>query len=144
MPGAARAETTRRRKGERRSAFHDELHRLRLSLFAANQSLINRAIEGTSDAFRRYEARYQSTVHRARGPASYPAVLEAAALSKVVLVGDYHTFAPSQRAFLRLLEAQAGEVIVALEMLPGDRQAAIDRFVAGEIREATFLRRIDL
>lgn len=138
--------STRRARPPRTATFSTELHRLRLELFAANQARIGEAIEGYSDAFRRYEARYQATVQKARGPSSYGALIDATRAARVVLAGDYHTFAAAQRAFLQLLEAQpAGDrIAVALEMLLGKHQPTIDRYLAGRITEATFLRRIEL
>ncbi|MCC7384981.1 MAG: ChaN family lipoprotein [Deltaproteobacteria bacterium] len=119
---------------------------MRRALFAANQSLINDAIEEHGAGFRRYEARYQETVRTIRAPSSYSALIGATRGAKVTLVGDYHTLSSAQRTFHDILEAQPADepAVIALEMLLGRHQEEIDRFLSGSIRESTFLRRVDL
>lgn len=129
-----------------RSPFQADIHRLQLELFAANQQLINAAVEGYTGEFRRYEARYRRTVHDVAGPSRFAALVRRTRQARAVLVGDYHTLAVAQRTFLRLLRGQpAGDrdVVVALEMFPGHQDRAIARFLEGQITERTFLRRID-
>jgi hypothetical protein len=127
-------------------AFQAEIYQLQRELFHANQKLINQAVEGYTDEFRRYETRYHRALRRPLGPIAYADVLRRTRLSRVTLVGDYHTFTGAQRAFHRLLHKQPAadrRVIVALEMLLGRHQELIDRYVRGEISEATFLRRTE-
>jgi hypothetical protein len=127
------------------SQFQAEIHKLQLELFTANQKLINDAVEGYTDEFRRYEARYRRTVRDVRAPASFARLIRSSLDKRVVLVGDYHTLKQSQRAFFRVLRKQpqlSGPIVVALEMFPGDRAPIIARFVRQQISEERFLRAI--
>ncbi|MCB9645774.1 MAG: ChaN family lipoprotein [Deltaproteobacteria bacterium] len=127
------------------SRFQASALALQRALFEANHRRINAAVEGYTEAFRRYERTYRRTVRTAAGPAPFEALIRATQEAQVVLVGDYHTLRQSQRAFFRLLRRQPVrdvDVVVALEMLPADRQADVERFLAGRIHEATFERRV--
>lgn len=127
------------------SAFQADIYKLQLELYAANQKLINEAVEGYTDEFRRYEARYRRSVRHVRAPATFAKLIKRTLRSRIVLVGDYHTLKQSQRTFFRILRAQPPRdrrVIIALEMLPGDRQKTLDRFIRGELEEAAFLKKI--
>lgn len=123
-------------------SFRQELHRLELRLFQANQRLINQAVEGYTEEFRRYEQRYDKSVRRAEAPSTYGALLKETKTAELVLFGDYHTFPPAQRAFLRLLRHQPRNppITIALEAFRGSDQPAIDRFLARRISEGAFLK----
>lgn len=126
------------------SSFQANVLRLQTDLFRANQRLINDAVGGYSDAFVAYERRYRRSVRRTEGPRTFAELITATREARVVLVGDYHTLAQSQRAFYRLLRRQPAKqpVVVALEMLPSAAQADIDKFLSGRLQERTFLRRV--
>lgn len=129
----------------RPSEFHAENHRLQLELYSANQRLIDDAVTGYTDEFRRYEARYKRTVRGVKRPISFESLVEKTRRARAILVGDYHTLRQAQRTFFRILRRQPlhANVIVALEMLPGARDLDVARFLAGEISEETFLKKID-
>jgi hypothetical protein len=59
-----------------------------------------------------------------------------------VLFGDYHTFAPAQRAFVRLVRRQTRKrpITIGLEAFRGSDQPALDRFLRGRLSERSFLR----
>jgi hypothetical protein len=127
------------------SRFQASALALQRALFEANHRRINAAVEGYTDAFRRYEQTYRRTVRSAVGPAPLEALIQDTQRARVVLVGDYHTLKQSQRAFLRLLRRQPvrdHHIVVALEHLPADRQPDLERFLAGRLSEATFRRRV--
>jgi len=68
--------------------------------------------------------------------------------SQIVLYGDFHTLAQSQRGLLRILRAlvakgKSSQMVVALEMLRHHDQQAIDEFLGQMISEEDFLLRID-
>lgn len=128
------------------SEFQEASLEFELELFASNQRLINEAVEGYTDEFRRYEARYRRTVRQSVGPVPFTELVRDSKRASVVLVGDYHTYPQAQRAFFRLLRAQPAkgpQVVIALEMILGKHSAVVDRFLAGKISERTFLRRIE-
>lgn len=132
-------------RGRVKTGFHAENHRLQLELFTHNQRLINDAVAGYTDEFRRYEARYRRTVRGVKRPISFDALVQKTRAARAILVGDYHTLPQAQRSFFRILRRQpeTAKIVVALEMLPGSRDLDIARFLDGELSEDAFLRRID-
>ena len=127
------------------SAFVADVHQFELELFQSQRRLIKSLTGENSAAFARYEARYRRTVRHAKRPVPFERLVAASRKARVTLVGDYHTHPQSQRAFFRVLRAQPADadVVVALEMILGRHQSAIDRFLAGRISERTFLKRIE-
>jgi hypothetical protein len=74
--------------------------------------------------------------------ASYEEILEAARSSRIVYVGDYHAVPSCQEFQARLLEDLGTPVVLALEMLYGCDQRALDDWLAGRIEDERFLRRV--
>ncbi|MCU0975985.1 MAG: ChaN family lipoprotein [Steroidobacteraceae bacterium] len=73
-------------------------------------------------------------------------VLGLAAGARVVLLGETHESAEHHRWQLQVLaalHARRPDLVIALEMFPRRVQAALDRWVAGETDEATFLTEAD-
>jgi uncharacterized iron-regulated protein len=63
--------------------------------------------------------------------------------ARLVLVGEHHNNADHHKAQLeviRFLHTEGVKVAVGLEMFRQDRQATLDRWVAGELKEATFIK----
>jgi uncharacterized iron-regulated protein len=63
--------------------------------------------------------------------------------ARLVLVGEHHNNANHHKAQLeviRFLHTEGVKVAVGLEMFRQDRQATLDRWVAGELKEATFIK----
>jgi hypothetical protein len=74
---------------------------------------------------------------------SYSELLEAARGSRIVYVGDYHALDKCQRFQARLVEDLAdGPVLLAVEMLYGRNQRALDDWMAGRIDDDHFRRRV--
>ena len=66
--------------------------------------------------------------------------------SRVVLIGEEHTgheFHAIQLRVLELLHAAGTNLTVGLEMIPVDKQAALDAWTAGELDEQSFLEMSD-
>lgn len=115
------------------------------SLFRRQKAQISRVVEGTSRAFREYQARYERATRTFEGAVSLAEVAAEVRRADVVYVGDYHTLRLAQRNYLQLVEAAlaaARPVTLALEFVEGRHQAAVDAFLAGRISERTFLSRI--
>ena len=78
-------------------------------------------------------------------PSSLDDLVSDAARSDIVYLGDYHALPAAQAFEARVLQAVAsrgGRVTLGLEMVFGRQQRILDRFMAGEISESEFLRRI--
>lgn len=79
-------------------------------------------------------------------PLSFEALAARAAESRVVLLGETHEVEEHHRwqlQTLAALHAHHPSLVVALEMFPRRVQPALDRWVAGELDEAAFLRESD-
>lgn len=125
-------------------AFRREVVALHQGIFRRNQQRINESVSGYTAAFRRYERTHAQGVKAFSREATLDEMERDIARAEVVYVGDYHTLAQSQRAFLRLLRRldPRRPVILALEFVQGRYQRALDNFMAGTTNESEFLRAI--
>lgn len=96
---------------------------------------------------RRY---YDAYKREFRGPSRHSSkeeLIQACCRSEILLVGDYHAFAQSQKAALRLLRELIARaqtpLALGLELVPAAHQAEVSAFVAGELSEQEFLAAID-
>jgi uncharacterized iron-regulated protein len=118
---------------------------LQQSLYRHQQRQIDRIVSGGSAAFRAYERVYK------RATRAYSRVIQPSDVrrrvqrSDIVYVGDYHTLALAQSAYLELVDgalATGRPVVLALEFVEQQHQATIDAFLAGRLGEKRFLERI--
>lgn len=76
-------------------------------------------------------------------PRSATDIIAAAARRPVVLLGEHHDNAEHHRWQLQVLaalHAQRADLVIGFEMFPRRVQPVLDRWVAGELSEADFLR----
>ena len=74
---------------------------------------------------------------------SLPAMVEDLSRARVVLVGEEHDNPHHHRAQLQIIQALAAagaRVTIGLEMFRSDSQAALERWVAGELDEQEFMQ----
>ena len=94
---------------------------------------------------KRYIRDFTEEFRRLREVSSYDDLIIACFRADVIYVGDYHAL-PSSQAFaarlLREIAARSRQVILAVEMVYGRSQRVLDRWMAGEIGEEEFKRRI--
>ncbi len=79
-------------------------------------------------------------------PLATAELIERGAAARVVLLGETHESAEHHRWQLQVLaalHARRPDLVIALEMFPRRVQPALDRWVAGETDEATFLTDAD-
>ncbi len=133
-------------KDSARGAARRELVALHRAIYERQKAEIDASVQGYSAAFRAYERSYRRRVRRYRRRISYDEVIRRAAAADLVYVGDYHTLKQAQKAFTKLVERSLGHgrpAALALEFVQSAHQVHLDRYLAGRIREATFLRRIE-
>lgn len=123
----------------------DLLHR---TLYEANERRIRQMVIAPRRFARadldRYERELATSIPTDWAPAKPTALRAAIGSARIVLVGDYHTLAQSQRGFLRVVRAvRTRRLVIGLEFVPARFQRAVDAYMAGTIDDATFLRRIE-
>ncbi|WP_164018732.1 ChaN family lipoprotein [Pyxidicoccus trucidator] len=118
---------------------------LHLALFRRQRAQIARVVDGHTDAFRAYEARYRRRTAGYRRIVTLPAVHQQVQAADVVYVGDYHTLPLAQQTYLALVEralASGRRVVLALECVEGRHQSALDAWLAGRLPERALLERL--
>lgn len=118
--------------------------RTRKNLLDQVKSQVRHRIGEGSSALRQYAKRLDGEW---RGPwrdSSAEDLIRSLGSARVVLSGDFHAYAQSQRAHLRVLRDLIGDrpVVLALECLPDSAQPVIADYLAGRIRESRFLEKI--
>jgi hypothetical protein len=121
---------------------------LQRSLYESNERRIRQLVSAPRRFARedldRYEHELAASVPPGWGPSTPAALRAAIGKARVVLVGDYHTLAQSQRGFLRILRAvRSSRIVVALEFVAARFQRAVDAYMDGRIDDDAFLRRIE-
>ncbi len=129
---------------KKRLNFREEMLALQRGVFLRNQERINRAVFGYTKAYRRYEDGYHESVKSYRRTGKFAELLSAIGQADIIYVGDYHTLRQAQRTVLRLLRHLPlhWQPTLALEFVEGRYQRALDEYMAGKIKEASFLRGI--
>lgn len=125
---------------------HRRLVRLQRQIHVNVRADVRRALGPQSRSLLRYYDAYKREFRGHFQASSKQELLLEAVQAQIVLMGDYHTFAQSQKAALRLL----GEVrelglplVLGLEMIPSSRQFVLDAYLAGKIDEKEFLKKTD-
>lgn len=133
------------RRRTRRRSFRQEVVDLHRAIFRANQQRINESVVGYTKAFQQYEREYARSVRRYQRRANSAELDRAIAGASVIYVGDYHTLAQAQRAFLRVLRRVPTDrpLTVALEFVQGRHQKAVNAYLEGRLGDDAFLRAID-
>jgi hypothetical protein len=94
---------------------------------------------------RGYIKEFHSNIGRFEASCSWDDLVIACYRADLVYIGDYHALPSAQETAARLLEAIAERsraVVLGVEMVYGRHQRVLDRYMAGEIDEAFFLRAI--
>ena len=120
---------------------------LQREMQAALQARLDALLEPPPSYIDDYRARYEREYPAWDGGSLSPSELDRRlGEADLVLVGDYHSLAQSQRTALRLLRRLSRRGVaptLALEMLPADRQPLLDDFLAGRLNRAAFTARIE-
>ncbi|MEK7283761.1 MAG: ChaN family lipoprotein [Acidobacteriota bacterium] len=117
-----------------------------IALQRATVARLKRDILGVDrNARKRYIRDFHDEFSRIEGLSSIDDLVVACYKADLVYVGDYHALPASQEFAARLLHEiaeRSREVVLCLEMVYARSQKVLDRFMAGEIGEAEFLKGI--
>jgi hypothetical protein len=132
------------------SAVLRRVIRLQRQILKTIRADVRRALGPQSRELIRYYEAYKREFRTVRSLSSLLStkdeLLAACQASDIILMGDYHTFSQSQKAAIRLLseltEAET-PLVLGLEMIRSEHQAELDRYMAGDTDDASFLKAID-
>jgi hypothetical protein len=127
-----------------------ELQDLQRGIYLSLKREAESLLGPTPPGIRAYEKTYRTELtrlERRTRPITIDKLIARAKRADVVLIGDYHTYAQSQRAVLRLLRELAKEIptrelALGVECVASHHQHHLDRWLRGQISEETFLRSI--
>lgn len=123
---------------------HQEWLRTRKNLLDQVKSQVQLRVGTPSSALRQYAKNLEAEFRGPWKPAAEKDFISALGRARVVLSGDFHAYAQSQRAHLRILRdlTPRRPVVLALECLPEWGAKALAAFMAGKINERRFLDEI--
>lgn len=117
-----------------------------IALQRATVARLKRDILGVDrNARKRYIKDFHDEFSRLEGLSSFDDLVVACYKADLVYIGDYHALPASQEFAARLLKEiaeRSREAVLCVEMVHARSQRILDRFMAGEIGEAEFLRGI--
>lgn len=119
--------------------------RLQRRIHQSIRAEVRKVLGPQSREIRRYYDAYKREFHGPSRTSSKDELLAACRKADIILIGDYHTFAQSQRAALRLLRDLVREypdLGLGMELVRSKQQHSLSRFVAGAISESDFLSEI--
>ena len=120
---------------------------LQREMQAALGARLDALLEPPPPYLTRYREHFEQSFPAWTGRALAPGELDAClAAADLILVGDYHSLAQSQRSALRLarrMQRRGLAPALALEMLPAERQDLLDGFLAGRLSRARFAREVE-
>lgn len=125
----------------------EELIQLQKQIFRKNKKLIQDAVLVNERSFLSYEANYLKRVRDFERPAPIEELKWAMEDAQWIYMGDYHTNRQSQRALLRtlkLLITRTDHFVLCLEFLQKKHQKEVERYLRGQIKTDTFLKRINI
>jgi hypothetical protein len=122
-----------------------EVIQLQRRIFERQRKLIESNEAHQTPGFGRYRNEYRRAVSGYLAESGFGALCDAVAGARVAYVADYHTHRLAQKTLVtlvRAVQAQVENLVLATEFVHRRHQAELDRFLAGGIAEATFLKRI--
>lgn len=124
----------------------EDLIEIQKRIYARLDAEIRRSVVDDSPMMRKYREEYEREVRTYARTATQRELVQKVMESDIVFCGDYHTLSLAQRTTLRLLHQavhRGKKVIIAMEMVYARHQGIVDRYLAGEIDDETFLEKID-
>ncbi|MDO8461719.1 MAG: ChaN family lipoprotein [Deltaproteobacteria bacterium] len=123
----------------------EELLRLQQKIFERNDDFIKSQVSVKERGFEAYERQYKKHVRSYESISNIEELLQAVLEADIIYLGDYHTNKQSQRSLLRLLKLiidKTDRLGICLELVQKKHQKVLNAFLAGEIEEELFLKKI--
>ncbi len=122
-----------------------EMIELQRRIFERQRKIIETSEAHSSRSFGRYRNEYRRAVSGYAAESGFGALCDAISRTRIAFIADYHTLRLAQRTFVKLIRGimhQVDNICLAMEFVNIDYQEELDRYLNGDIRERTFLRRI--
>lgn len=119
--------------------------RIRRELFEQLQRHVQLLLGPETPDLRHYREEFEREFEVSWRPSDREQFLAEVMRSDIVLLGDFHALAQSQRSHLRVLKAlpKESQPLLAVEFLEARHQDLIDDYMTGEITEKQFLTSIE-
>ncbi len=124
--------------------LREQLIKIQKKNYRKNVKLVRESL-GHNQGVEIYEREYLRYVKSYAEVSNKSDLIKKVLAADLIFHGDYHTLLQSQRSVLKILREIEGKrgIILCLEMFHGSDQKRIDRFMAGELSEKSFLIKID-
>lgn len=122
-----------------------EMIEVQRRIFTRQKRLVDAGETHRKKGFVRYRSEYRKAVSGFIAESGLGALCDDIAKARIVYVSDYHTLQLAQKTLVKLIRAamqQVDNLCLAVEFVDRKYQEDLDKFLAGKIRESTFLRRI--
>ena len=124
--------------------LREQLIRIQKRNYRRNVKLVRESL-GKHPGLEKYEREYLRYLKTYEKISDKSNLIKKVLTADIVFHGDYHTLLQSQRSVLRILREIIGkrDLILCLEMFHGKDQKHIDAYMAGDMPENKFLRKIE-
>ncbi|MNK07759.1 hypothetical protein D3C87_256770 [compost metagenome] len=118
--------------------------RIRKELYRQMETQVRHRLGEDTPELERYQKTYEAEFNKKWQASTKDALIEQIAVSRVVLMGDFHAMKQSQKAQLRILRTLPPQrpKVLAVEFFESADQAKVDRFMSGKMSEKDFLKAI--
>jgi len=127
------------------ASAHEQWYRLRLEMYKRVRQHVAAWLGPESPTLTKYREEFDRPLRTRKWvESSREALVDALNQARLIWLGDFHAMDQSQRGHLRLLKSldSGSAKVLALECISADSQTAVDRFLAGEISEESFLQSV--
>ncbi len=117
--------------------------KIRFELYRQIRRQVEARLGGYDSEMIKYQSDYESTLKKTWKKVPKEKMLNRLAKSDVVLIGDFHVLAQSQRSALRILRHLVKEraVVLGLECFRPEQGAMIKSYLKGSLTDSHFLKR---
>lgn len=116
----------------------------RQNLLSALKAQVGELLGDDPAELKNYSRSYNQEFESGWSPSTKQKLFDSIIQSQLVIGGDFHAFAQSQRSHLRLLRSLPPNcpIIIGLECFEAEDQNLVDQYMRGELREKDFLNLI--
>lgn len=117
---------------------------VRFDLYSRLRAQCHRLLGQEDAEIKRYQRHYDQDISRPWEVATLSDLLAQIKRTKIVLMGDFHALQQSQKGHLRILRIlpKKRPKILFVECIRSQDQGFLNQFIAGELSEADFLKKI--